>query len=425
VTGRREARIRAIADALGDRRLVWFGIRGEDAAALLPIPQFTDSFTITAPLRAGKLETSTSLEELTGRRVDLDAYDIDLDDRPVVGRLRQGVLRSLTHSSAVVTYRPSHFLSAVTFATATSSRSLGLFKDRQTAFEHKPWVETELKATGLRTIPWEYVPTERRFRLEARLQDGPVVVRPSRSSGGVGIAVVRTIDDVPALWQDDAFHLMGVAPYFEKALPLNVNACVYDPETVVIHPVSVQLVGLPGYTTRPFGYCGNDFAAVGHLHRPVLDRIDQDTRRIGRWLGSQGFRGAFGIDYLLDGDTLYFAEVNPRFQGSSRLAAGLAARTGHVDLFLDHLSAFLGLPPAEALTSADWTAEVPPAAQVLSHHIGRGPERRSSLDVPRPPAGGRLALLPEPDVDVDPGAVVYSLEVDRQITTTGFDLLLP
>lgn len=421
----RDRRIQEISEALGDRSLVWFGIRGEDAGPLLAIPQFSACFAITAPLHAAKLEQSLVLEELTNHRVDLDAYDIDFDGRQAVQDLRLALLRALARPSAVSTYRPSAFLSDATFASNETAIALGLFKDRQTAFEHKPWVETELKGRGIRTIRWQYVPSERRRRLPLGAGQPPLVVRPVRSSGGVGIAVVSSHEELEAAWSAGSARLMGVAPFLEQALPLNVNACVFDESTVTVHPASVQLIGLQGWTDRRFGFCGNDFDALRRVGSAVLAEMDDTTRLIGRWLGEMGYRGAFGADFLLDGDRLYFAEVNARMQGSSRLAASLAARSGRVDLLLDHLAAFLGLAPAESLTVAEWVTQLPPAAQVIKHHLGVIPKVAPGVEGLTAPADAHVTLVPRAGVKIEPGGVEYCLELSRGVTTTGFDLSDP
>jgi formate-dependent phosphoribosylglycinamide formyltransferase (GAR transformylase) len=418
----RSHRIDAICGLIGDRRLVWFGIRGDDAAGYLPIPQFRSSFSINAPLSAAKLDASTSLEEMTGRRVDLDAYDIDFDEREVVHEFRRQVLARLSSPSVVVTYRPSHFLSALTFACQRHTENLGMFKERQTAFEHKPWVESALASMGLRTIPWEYVPTEHRAYVAHLLEDGPVILRPTKTSGGVGIELAHTLEDVARSWQDDTNHLMCIAPYLAGALPLNVGGCVYDATTVTLHPMSVQLIGVDKLTHRPFGYCGNDFASIRHLSADLVDEIDASTRAIGRWLGSMGFRGAFGVDFLVHEGLAYFAEINPRMQGSTRMAVQLSQQIERVDLCLDHLSVFLGLPPAESLHLRDWASELPPAAQAILHNTVNRPVTYAESTYQPAVAPARVSLVPHPSVEVEPGAVLARLEYDRTITTSGYAL---
>ncbi|MGH9127194.1 MAG: ATP-grasp domain-containing protein [Acidimicrobiales bacterium] len=419
-----QGRLAQIAALLGDRVLVWFGIRGDDAAPFLRIPQFRESFAITAPLLAGKLDTSVALEDITGRRVDLDAYDIDFDERREVQQFRARLLRSLARPSAVTTYRPSHFLSALSFGSRATSDHLGLFKDRQAAFEHKPWVETELNALGIQTIPWEYVPTEHRGSISQRLGNGPIILRPSRTSGGAGIEMVEADDEVETCWRDDSTHLMGVSPYFDDAVPINVGGCVFDGFEVTLHPCSMQLIGVASFTHRRFGYCGNDFVAVHQIDEAMLGEIDATSRAVGRWLATMGYRGAFGVDYLIVGDRLYFAEVNPRMQGSTRLSCALASKTDHLDICLDHLSAFLGLPPVESLTLADWRAEVPAAAQLIKHNVQRRPveagDARAELGLG---SSTTVTLEPSPGVKVEPGGVLWRIEFDHQITTTGFDVI--
>jgi hypothetical protein len=422
----RHRRIAEISERLGDRTLVWFGIRGDDAAALLPIRQFRESYAITAPFRSGALKVNVTLEELTGRRVDLDAYDIDFDERPEVRAMRAELLDSLGQQSAVTAYRPAHFLSNITFATQHSSVYLGMFKDQQDAFEHKPWLDTELGKIGVRTVPWEYIPTERRNSVKERLDAGPVILRPCRTSGGVGISLVRTVEELEELWRDDSTHLMGVAPFFDESVPLNVGACAFVTGEITVHPCSVQLIGVPSCTHRQFGYCGNDFAAVHLLDRAMLEEIDSTTRLIGRWLTDNNFRGAFGVDYLLVGDTLYFTEVNARMQGSTRLSAALAMQCDRVDVYLDHLAAFLGLVPAESLSLVDWSLEIPDAAQLIVHNVQRRPVlgRESDVGLAMSPAPV-VTLEPGPDVKVEPGGVIRRLEFNRQITNSGYDLIEP
>jgi len=423
VSDARSRQLAAVSSALGSRRLTWMGIRGDDAQPLLALAQFSDCFSITSALRVSALEDSVSLEQLSGYRVDLDNYDIDLDPSPAVDQFRLLLMRSLSRSSALTTYRPSEFLSSLGFACRGSAQMLGMFKDRQRAFEHKPWVETELARRGIRTVDWEYVPFEYRSRLLASHDGAPVVVRPSRSSGGAGMSLVHDAAELERAWQHDSTHLMAVARYLETSVPINVGGCVFATGDVTLHPASVQLIGLPGYTNRRFGYCGNDFAALHRLGGGVAVALDSSTREVGRWLSDMGFIGAFGVDYLVDEENVLFTEVNPRMQGSTRMAAELAAATDHIDLLVDNVAAFLGLPPAESLTLTDWMAELPPAAQVIKHNL-------KPVPAPVPPVGDlalapgvRARLLPDPGVRVEPGGVEYCLEVSHQVTETGFELL--
>ena len=139
----------------------------------------------------------------------------------------------------------------------------------------------------------------------------------------------------------------------------------------MLHPGSVQLIGIRGATTREFGYCGNDFAAFALLDQQLIEEVDDATRRIGRWLGADGYRGAFGVDFMWSGGTLYFAEINPRMQGSTAVSTALATGLGLPDVVLDHLAATLELRPTASLSLSDWARELPPSAHLVVHNVVR------------------------------------------------------
>lgn len=410
--------------ALGERSLVWFGIRAEDAESLMLLPQFAHSFGVTAPMRAAHLGSTTTLEDLTGHRADLDTYDIDDDGRPEVTRLRREIMHRLAVPSAALTYRPSHFLSDILFAMSERAQALGLFKERQLAYEYKPWVETELARRGVRTVPWYYVAEEHRGRLVADLARGPLVLRPSRSSGGVGMTLAETPEDLETKWPGRADHLVGVAPFFTDAIPLNVGACVFRTGEITVHPASIQLIGIGGCTNRRFGYCGNDFAAITDLPVAVLEEMDRMTRDVGRWLADDGYVGAFGVDFLLVDGTLYFGEVNARLQGSTYLSCLEARSLGHSDIVLDHLAAFLDLEAGESLTLSEWAARIPPVSQLVVHNTA--PEARrltdaaALLDVSLSDA--EVQLVPRTHIWVAPGAILARVVVNRSVTRTGLSI---
>jgi hypothetical protein len=423
--GRPQDAISAIESEVGGRRLVWFGIRGEDGDALLQIEQFSGTFAITAPLRAGSIapEANVSLETALGRRPDLDEYDIDLDRSDEAVAFKRQFLRNVSGRAVVVTYRPAAFISALAFAMSDTMTLAGMFKDRQAAFEHKPWVETSLAARGVRTLRWRYVPDTDRERAKRLLDRGPLVLRASRSSGGVGIVRVDSVDEIDAHWPQQPDEFVGVAPYIDGGVPLNVSGCVFANGVVRLHPPSLQLIGVPVCTTRTFGYCGNDFGAASRLDGTVLDQLDELARTVGRWLHEERYRGAFGLDAMLVGDEVVFTEVNPRFQGSSALSAAIAAEVEVTDLYLDHVAASLGLaPPDDGLTMAEWAAHQPPMSHVVVHNLASSavvstPGTRVAL-----PAGVRLSLVPGSGLRIDSGGVLGRLVVPSSVTCRGFEL---
>lgn len=184
------------------------------------------------------------------------------------------------------------------------------------------------------------------------------MVRPSRTSGGTGL---ERIDDAHGLRHYLSTHpatYVGVAPYISDALPVNVGAVVWQ-DGLTLHPASVQLIGIPGLTARAFGYCGNDFGAVGTLARHQLDAIEDAVMKIGGWLRRYGYRGAFGVDFLMpENGAPLFMEVNPRFQGSTHASSQMSVEMSESCVMLDHVAAFLGMAAPRSLGLRDYTGGV-------------------------------------------------------------------
>lgn len=423
---RRNDLINAVTRRLGDRRLVWLGTRGDDIESISDLDQLTDAFCITGRYQRRPSVDSVALEDLTGRRVDLDTFDIDDHPRdPAVVEFRQMLLRALARPSAVFTYRPTSFLSATTFARRDQCRHLGIFKDLQGAFEHKPWVESAVADLGVAHIPWTYIPDNDRLDTARLLADGPVVLRRSRSTGGVGLTRLDDIEQLSDLWPDEDEAYVSVAPFYEDAVPVNVGGVVWR-DGVTVHPASIQLIGLPSCTTRPFGYCGNDFGASRDFSRTILDQIDEATRAIGAWLGSFGYLGAFGIDFLIVDEQPLFTEVNPRLQGSTHLSCQLSVRADESCLLLEHLAAFLGVASPRSRPLVEQTTDVGDLSHVVVHWTAEG---RQGVD-PAPLATAltkhadarRIDVPTHPDIFTESGGTVLRATFERRLTSAGFEL---
>lgn len=415
--------LEVVSRAIGDRNLVWFGIRGQDGLPLVVHEQLRSCHSITGPVPLDGV-AGLCLEDLTGRRVDLDLYDLDADTAPEVLELRRSLLAELNQPSVIVGYRPSRFLSALHFARLDSVTMATMFHEQQLPFEHKPWVETHVAALGVRTVPWQYVADEQHADVHRALHEGPLMLRPSRGSGGVGMARVDDEDSLGSCWPRQLESFVSVAPFLEDVLPVNVSACAVPNGDPAVHAASVQLIGHPACIDRPFGYCGNDYAAAKELRVTVLDELEGMTSTVGRWLGERGFVGAFGVDYLVRDDEVFFTELNPRFQGGSTLSADVDAASGLPDIYTEHLGAHLGVCLPCRPPMREQVALAPPLAHVVTHNrSGAAVRRRSPLTPDLLPSGlVDLTLVPRPGVEVSPGGVVFRLVLAGPVTATGFDL---
>ena len=247
---KRAALLRDVSAELRHRRLVWAGIRGDDAEPLADLPQFEGAYTIINAYSRRLSVDSKAYEDLTGVRVDLETWDIDDHlGAPETATFRRIMLQALSAPSALLPYRPSSFLSAIWFARRDRCRNLGLFGGHQAAFEHKPWVETSLADLGVRTIPWTYVADEEQLRTEEMLRRGPLILRRSRTSGGEGIVRVDDAGQARLQWPRVSEAFVSVAPFLSGGLPVNVGATAWH-DGVTVHYPSVQLIGIPDCVTR-------------------------------------------------------------------------------------------------------------------------------------------------------------------------------
>lgn len=417
---------RAITAALQGRELFWSGIRGDDAESLSDLPQFAGAFSIIAAYDRRPLKYSLAYEDVSKHRTDLETWDIDdhLDDAPTK-QFRSALLRAMSAPCALVPYRPSAFQSALAFARQDRCLYLGLFGAHQNAFEHKPWVETAVRGLGVDAIEWRYIADEDQLDAERLLADGPIMLRRSRTSGGEGFALVEQPDHLTESWLWNRESFVSVARYYADGVPLNVGATVWD-DGVTVHFPSVQLIGLPSCTSRPFGYCGNDFSAVRNLDSQLLVRIEQATRTIGQWLHRYGYRGTFGVDYLYFEDRLLFTEVNARFQGSTRASARLSVLLDEPCLPLEHVAAHLGISAPAQRPLTERVNDCPSLSQVVVHWTGRSPATVDVDDLRERICGvdstARMDARPPSDVVIDPGATVARFALERSVTQTGFDL---
>jgi biotin carboxylase len=113
----------------------------------------------------------------------------------------------------------------------------------------------------------------------------------------------------------------------------------------VVGPVMRDLTGYPELTPYKGGWCGNDiFAdALAPEHR---ERARVLTQQLGDRLGSEGYRGFFEVDYLVDLDTgeLFLGELNPRLSGVTSMTNVTAGAYADMPMVLFHLIEYLDVP---------------------------------------------------------------------------------
>jgi len=414
-----------ISERLGRRDLIWGGLRSDDIESISDLEQVAGSFSIIGGHDRGGAVPSLDFEDLSGVREDLDSWDIeDHLDTPQAREFREALLNRLAGPSALLPYRPSNFLSAILFARRDRCLDLGLFAAHQALFEHKPWVETKIGDLGVPRVPWIYVADEEQRRVQQMLRAGPIMLRVSRSSGGAGLVRVDAPSELSVRWPHRPEAFVGVTPFLEGALPLNISGTVWH-DGVTMNHLSVQLIGIPSCATRPFGYCGNDFGSVRDLDAGILDAIERNVEIIGRWLRKYNYLGTFGVDLLLHRGLVLFTEVNARFQGSTHASSQLSGEAGESCVILDHLAAILGRSAPRRRPLREAMAETPSFAHLVIHWTGEtrlldtGPLTAALRELP---GVCRVDVAAKPGVKVAKGGVAARVATRDRMTSDGYSL---
>lgn len=89
------------------------------------------------------------------------------------------------------------------------------------------------------------------------------------------------------------------------------------------HP-SVMFTGIPGCSMHRFDYAGSDYAAYRRRVSPASRRkIEEATLKIGEWIAGAGYRGIYGVDFIVHRGRPYALELNPRVLGTTQLMTEL------------------------------------------------------------------------------------------------------
>jgi len=416
----RQQRIKLIKEQLGDRKIIWMGNRSSETEGL---EDFSDELAcmvaVIAPSGRSDLRELV-LEHSSMERVDLNNYSIDDDTGNEVSNLYNQLLRD-THRGTfvVVPYIPTMFLTSLLFSRSDTLIPWSVFYLKHKAYTYKPWVETELRKEGVKTIDWRYFSDGNINEFLDFAAGKPMILKISQGSGGAGIVLAKNPKDAERFCDYNRDRFFSASHYMEDAVPISINAVVYnDGQTRKFHP-SVQLIGIPEATRRPFGFCGSDFVSVKQFDDTLWNKSDEMIDTIGSWLHKTGYRGVFGVDLLFDGEDVYFVEINPRFTASCTPSAIIARSLGITDPIIEHMAAMSGqdapanIPLRELVTMQ----QKYPLSQVIAYNKATVPVSRvGDLE-----SNGeyRVFELPDTDVDVAKDGELFKMEYRQEVSANG------
>lgn len=201
-------------------------------------------------------------------------------------------------------------------------------------------LENKLALPGIAEGAGVRIPRQQRVKLEGSFADvapdlaRPLVVQSPRSNAGRRTWRVEDEAGWAALLAELGGRPAKAAEYIEGP-PGTIGVVVDARGACVVTAPIVQVTGVPWLTPYRLGSCGNDF--TWRIERDPGDGAYALGEALGAELARRGYRGHFGVDFVVGPDGPVLIEINPRLTASFALYASWRPR-----LLQAHLDAVAG-----------------------------------------------------------------------------------
>jgi phosphoribosylglycinamide formyltransferase 2 len=232
---------------------------------------------------------------------------------------------------------------------------------------------------GLPTAPFWFAGSVEELTAVAEHAGFPLVVKPNAAAPGDGQSVLLRVDDVEPAW-----HRAVAAGRIPHNRVMAETVVDVDFEVTLLTVRTTGPAGPAVYFCEPIGHhqADGDVLESWQPQRMSPAALDAAKSIAARIVNSLGGRGVFGVELLVRGDEVYFADVRPRPYDSGLVTL----RSQRLSQFELHARAILGL--------AVDTIMISPAAAEVSY---AGAESTGANDVDLRVVGEALAVA-ESDV---------------------------
>jgi len=232
---------------------------------------------------------------------------------------------------------------------------------------------------GLPTAPFWFAGSVEELTAVAEHAGFPLVVKPTAAAPGEGQSVLVRVEDVEPAW-----HRAVAAGRIAHNRVMAETAVEVDVEVTLLTVRTYGPSGPAVYFCEPIGHnlTDGDVLEAWQPQRMSPAALDAAKSIAARIVNSLGGRGVFGVELLVRGDEVYFADVRPRPYDSGLVTL----RSQRLSQFELHARAILGL--------AVDTIMISPAAAEVSY---AGAESSAANDVDMGVVGEALAVA-ESDV---------------------------
>mgnify|MGYP005839158131 CR=1 FL=1 len=135
---------------------------------------------------------------------------------------------------------------------------------------------------------------------------------------------------------------------FIKGPSPSITGCVTRHGILSTRP-QYQICDEPLLNIRPKRgglFCGHDWSSGGNFSKNILKQAKEAVDRVGTYFKKIGYKGIFGLDFILDeqSEKLYVVECNPRLLASLPVLTMVQYENGEIPIIAFHLLEYLNIP---------------------------------------------------------------------------------
>jgi len=128
------------------------------------------------------------------------------------------------------------------------------------------------------------------------------------------------------------------SPFIKKSYSL-LNNCCLSKFGLIQSPVALQYTGIKPFTQNQFTTVGRQWPSFAPPK--IIKNIYQITEKFSKIISQIGYKGFFGLDFLITDNKVYLLECNPRLTASFSFYNKIEKNLNLTPLFYFHLIEFL------------------------------------------------------------------------------------
>jgi len=179
------------------------------------------------------------------------------------------------------------------------------------------------------------------------------IIQFQRGFSGNSTFLIKNKNDLAKVLKKYKNRKVKLSEYL-KGETYTVNACVAGGKIFISKPI-LQITGFSSYNKNNFGTCGNDYSYPEKLKKEQRKKIFDYTKKIGDYVKKLGYKGIFGLDFIVSGGSVYLIEINPRLVGSIPFFTKLQIQNKQIPFLLLHILEFAAslIPPDLPLSEGE------------------------------------------------------------------------